>query len=106
MATIKIDLPACKGEIVVPDYLDAAMFNEWWKKSRAEEDDNEDYAAFTEWASRYHFIKSHSLKMDNGYEVEPTGLKLPDMRIAWLFLDGTSDLIEQATDPKFEPGKS
>lgn len=105
MAKIKIDLPACKGEIVVPDYLDAAAFNEWWKNTK-DESEGDDYGAFIEWRNRFHFIISHTLKIEGDYAVEKSGLKLPDMRIAWLFIEGTDDLISQATDPKFAPGKS
>ena len=91
-----------RGELIVPDELDAEQFNAWWLRSNELDEAEEDtrYPLFHVWDARFHFIQSHSIKLPEGYELEQTGLKLPTPAFAEWFVQETTFLLNQASDLK------
>lgn len=115
MKTIKHEspFPEWPGHVELPEYIDAQQFYDWYVLSGEieEREDDQRPGFLLSWEGRFGFIMGHSLKLgtnhrDEPYAIEPTGLKLPSLKIA-VWLNGlTIALIRDAQTPKNLQGRS
>lgn len=100
--TLTSPFPNVPGTITIPAMLDAQQFHVWWVRANQldEDDDDNRHTAFKTWDCRFHFILKHDLQLPPGYEVEKTGLKLPDPRITKWFESETNFLVKDIFDAK------
>ncbi len=104
------------GSIWIPEFFDAANLNAWWERFNEIEDEvelgtDERHHAFRTWDCRFCFIKKHTLQLGKSfdgqaYEVEPSGLKLPSIKIAEWFIEETEPYLSNELNLKNSPGPS
>ena len=108
--TIRLESPFEKypGHLEVPAHLDALQYNDWYEKAQELGEDEEDtrHGIFKVWEARFPFIAEIKMDLGKGYEFEPSGMKLPDPRIAYWFADKSAFLIDNAQDSKNWQGPS
>ena len=104
MKTKRIESPFedSPGSITIPTMLDAVTYQAWYERVNEIEKASDDkrHPIFQIWDCRFAFILDHDLDMEEGYEIERTGLKLPAVDIARWFVKETESLLEEAQDPK------
>ncbi len=113
---LKSPFEAWPGSIFVPETIDSTDFNVWWEEFNRIEDgvdagEDSRHSVLTTWESRFHFIKRHTMKLGKDlkkrpYEIEPTGLQLPSVRIARWFIQETQVILDLEMNLKNLPGPS
>lgn len=102
--TIRLESPfeEFPGFVEIPAILDALQYNDWYNKAQdlADREDDTRHGIFKIWEARFGFLTETKMDLGKGYEFEPSGLKLPDPRIAYWLADETAFLIDQAQDSK------
>lgn len=106
--TLVSPFPDVPGTVVIPAQLDAQQFHAWWVRANEVDNDEDDerHPAFKAWDCRFHFILKQDLQLPKGYQVEQSGLKLPDPRITRWFENETNFLVRDIFDAKNWQGPS
>lgn len=104
------------GSIWIPEFFDAAHLNTWWERFNEIEDEVElgtdnRHHILRRWDCRFCFIKKNTLQLGKSfdgqdYEAEPSGLKLPSIKIAEWFANETQLYLDNELDLKNSPGLS
>lgn len=86
------------GYIVIPKELTAEQFHQWWTTLKRQETEEEDARPeeLRAWESRLPFVLDWKIEGLKTADIEPTGLKLPSMKIALFVIRATTPLLAAA----------
>lgn len=101
--TRKVESPLREwpGHIVIPTYLSAEQFNDWWRKANADGRDPKETSDITlMWHTRFHLVLDWKIEGLATSQIEETGMKLPDQRLATFVVAALDEVIKDAQDLK------
>lgn len=86
------------GYIVVPKELGGEQFHQWWitVKRLEKEEIDERSDELRAWEARLHMVLDWKIEGLKTADIEPTGRKLPSMKIALFIIQATTPLVNEA----------
>lgn len=101
---IRVDSPLenWPGCIYVPAELSPEQFDKWWKNDNTPNDDIPPERKL--FRDRYHLVLEWHIEGLKAHHVEPSGDKLPSMRIAGFIVSATTPIISEARSYPNLPG--